>query len=190
MSGITATTVLAAAAVASAGVAAAGAYSQSQSQQASFEAQGNAAKYNAAIANNNSIVAGYNARSAGEQSNAREEAQRRAFNAMQGQANAGVAQSGTGFGGTNADVLKQNAINNELDALNIRYEGQQTQAGLVNTANNYKAQGQLDLYSGSVANMNKGSAATAGYFNMGSALLSGASNAYMANKGIGAYKTT
>lgn len=142
-------------------VSAMGAISQANAQSASMQAQAQAQEYNATVARNN-------AQAANEQANAQEEQQRRRFAALQGQAIAGVAQSGTGFDGSNLDLLKQNAIANELDALTIRYEGQQKSKGLL-------AQADLDQYGASVSRMNARSAQTAGYFNAGANILSGAS---------------
>lgn len=147
-----------------------GAMQQADAQAASYRAQAQAQEYNATVERNNAQVAR-------DQANAKEEAQRRHFDALQGQAIAGVAQSGTGFDGSNMDLLKQNAINNELDALTIRYEGQ-------NQANGLMAQSQLDTYNAGVSRMNASNAETAGYFNAGSALLSGATK-YSYYKGTG-----
>lgn len=146
--------------IASTAMAAVGAIKQGQAQEASYKAQANAQEYNAQVARNNAQVAS-------EQANAQEEQQRRKFGALQGQAVAGIAQSGTGFDGSNADILKQNAINNELDALTIRYEGQQKSSGLM-------AQAALDQYGAGVSRMNGKNAMTAAYLNAGSQLLSGA----------------
>lgn len=141
-------------------VSAFGAMQQADAQSASLRAQAQQQEYNATVARNNAKVAA-------DQANAKEEAQRRHFNALQGQAIAGVAQSGTGFDGSNLDLLKQNAINNELDALTIRYEGQNQARGL-------EAQAAQDMYGASVSRMNASNAMTAGYFNAGANLLSGA----------------
>ena len=146
--------------VASTVMSAVGAMQQADAQSANYQAQAQANEYNATVNRNNAKVAS-------EQANAQEEAQRRHFAALQGQTYAGIAQSGTGFDGSNADVLKQNAISNELDALTIRYEGDNKAKGLM-------AQSQLDTYNAGVNRMNAANAQTAGYLNAGSALLSGA----------------
>ena len=158
--------------IASAAMSAVGAIQQGEAQSASYKAQAQANDYNATVARNNATVAS-------EQANAKEEAQRRHFAALQGQAVAGVAQSGTGFDGSNADVLNQNSINNELDALTIRYEGQNQAKGLI-------AQAQLDTYNAGVNRMNASNAETSGYLNAGANLLSGATkyNYYTKTGGI------
>lgn len=150
---------LIAASVASTAVSTIGALAQGEAQAAQAQAQAQAQDYNAIVAENN-------ARAAREQANAREEQQRRRFGALQGQAIAGIAQSGTGFEGSNADMLQQNAIANELDALTIRYEGQNQAAGLM-------AQSELDRMQAGAARANAGAARTASYFNAGANLLSG-----------------
>lgn len=154
---------------ASAAMSAMGAIQQGQAASAQAKAAANAQRYNATVADQNAQVAHGEA-------NAAEEKQRRDFGQIQGQALAGVAQSGTGFSGSNMDVLKQNAVNNELDSLTIRYQGEQKARGL-------QAQAQLDRYGASVSDMNASSAITGGYLNAGAGLLSGASKYYY-------YKTT
>ena len=156
----------------SAAVTAVGAIQQGEAQAQSQRAQAQANEYNATVARNNAQVAS-------DQANVKEEAQRRHFALLQGQAVAGVAQSGTGFDGSNADVLKQNAINNELDALTIRYEGQNQSKGLL-------AQAQLDTYNAGVNRMNASAAETGGYLNAGANILSGAAKySYYKNGGTG-----
>ena len=146
-------------AIASAAMSAMGAMQQADAQAASFRAKAQQDEYNATVERNNAKVAA-------DQANAKEEAQRRHFGALQGQAVAGVAQSGTGFDGSNLDLLKQNSINNELDALTIRYEGQNQVRGL-------EAQAEQSMYSSRVNRMNASNAQEAGMYNAGAALLSG-----------------
>jgi hypothetical protein len=126
VSASTALMIAAGTAALSAGVGAMGAIQQGEAQSNAMKAQADANRYNATIAKNN-------ADAANQQASAKEDLQRRHFAQVQGEANAAVAESHTGFLGTSADVLKQNAINNELDALNIRYEGQQKASGLIST---------------------------------------------------------
>lgn len=145
--------------IASAAVSAMGAIKQGQAQAMQAEAAARASQYNATVARNNAQVAS-------EQANAQEEQQRRRFRAVQGQAVAGVAQSGTGFEGTNADLLTQNAVLNELDALTIRYEGQQKSRGLL-------AQADLNEYEAATSRMNGQAARQASYWNAASSILSG-----------------
>jgi len=148
-------------------VSAVGAISQGNQQAEAMRAQATAnaqaQEYNATVARNNAFLSS-------SQANAKEEAQRRHFAQLQGQAVAGVAQSGTGFEGSNYDLLKQNAVNNELDSLTIRYQGQ-------NQANGLIAQAQLDESNAKVARqmgeMNASNSETGGYWNAGAALMNG-----------------
>jgi hypothetical protein len=64
-----------------------------------------------------------NARAVLSQANQREEQTRRETGLALGEQAAAVAQSGTGFGGSNALLMRQSGANAELDALNARYEG-------------------------------------------------------------------
>ena len=146
--------------IASTAMAAAGAMQQAETQAYNAKAQANALDYQAQVDRNN-------ADAATQAANAREEQQRRGFRQLEGQARAGIAQSGTGFEGSNADILKQNAVLNELDALTIRYEGDNKAKGLM-------AQSQLDQYNAQTSRDNAGRYMTAGYLNAGSQILSGA----------------
>lgn len=159
---------------ASTAMSVAGAQKQAEAQENSYIAQAQANDYNAQVMRNNAVTAS-------NQSNAKEEAQRRHFRALQGQAYAGVAQSGTGFDGSNSDMLEQNSLNNELDALTIRYEGQNQVKGLI-------AQSELETYQGKANRVNAQSAKVAGNYAMGSALLSGATQGYMAYNNLGVWK--
>lgn len=154
----------------SAAFSAIGSIRQAEAQAASYQSQAQAYDYNATVAKNNAVVAN-------QQASAQEEQQRRRFAMLQGQAAAGVAQSGAGFGGSNLDVLSQNALMNELDALTIRYEGQ-------NKAKSLEAQSQLDKYQAVAASRNADAAIQGGYLNAGANLLSGATNYSMYSKGL------
>jgi len=156
--------------IASTAMSAIGSIRQGQAQAANYNAQAQANDYNAVVAQNN-------ARVAADQANAQEEQQRRHFRELQGQAYAGIAQSGTGFTGSNEDVLTQNAVNNELDALTIRYEGQ-------NKMKSLESQAAIEKYNASINRMNAKEAKTAGYLNAGANILSGATKyAYYSKTG-------
>lgn len=151
-------------------VSAIGSIKAAQAQSASYKAQAQAMDYNATIAKNNAVAAS-------QQASAAEEQQRRKFAMVQGQAAAGAAQSGAGLDGSNADVLAQNALMNELDALTIRYEGQ-------NRAKTLEAQSELDKYQAVAASRNADAAMEAGYWNAGANLLAGATNYSLYSKGV------
>jgi hypothetical protein len=162
--------------IASAAMSAVGAVAGGVAASNSANAQANAADYNAKIQENQATVARYNAQSAGEQAAAREEMQRRRFAQVQGQAIAGLAQSGTDLAsGSNKDILDQNALAAELDALTIRYEGSQARDSYANTSSNLMSQAQLSRYNASAYRSNADAAMTGGFLNAGANLLSGAS---------------
>jgi uncharacterized protein involved in type VI secretion and phage assembly len=156
--------------IASTVMSVAGAMEQADAQAENARAQAAALDYQATIDRNN-------AKAASEAANAREEQQRRQFRSMEGQARAGIAQSGTGFEGSNADILKQNEVLGELDALTIRYEGDNKAKGLI-------AQSQLNTYNAGVSRMNASNYERAGMMNAGANLLSGATK-YSYYKGTG-----
>lgn len=146
-----------AAAAAVAGVATAVVSANNASNQA--KGQKDAAKYNALVGKQQSDAAL-------QAANAREDQQRRVARFASGERQAAIAQSGTGLGGSNADVDRQSEILAELDALNIRYEGQTNSTGLLNQST--LDSGQADAY-GKAAR----SAQTQGYIGAASAALSG-----------------
>lgn len=79
-------------------------------------------------------MADANAQMTYDQTNQREEQVRRESRAALSDQAAAVAQSGTGFTGSNLDVMKQSAANAELDALNTRYQGSVTAVSYKNKA--------------------------------------------------------
>jgi len=149
---------------ASAAVAAAGAISASHAQAASYKSQEQAARYNATVNMTN-------ANTAAGAASANELAQRRVNDQRMGAMRAQAAEGGGGFTGTNIEVLDQSARNMEVDALNTRYRGQTQAYGMLANAN-------LDEYQAKVADMNAGSAITAGYYGAASSALGAASNYY------------
>jgi hypothetical protein len=100
-----------------------------QSSQAAGEARADAA-----VAGYHADVATQNARTAGQQASVEEERVRRESRQFLGQQAAAIAQSGTGLGGSNADVMRQDAALAELDALNVQYAGDLERRGLLQEA--------------------------------------------------------
>ena len=159
---------------------AAAARAQAQAQAQNFEFQSQAQQYQANIERQN-------ADSAHAQAAQAEDAQRRRFRMLQGEAVAGMAQSGTDpTSGSNVDLLEQNALFGELDALNIRYQGEQQARGLL-------AQSGMDTWNSNISQVNKqnaiatgnmtaSSALTASGFSAGANLMSGITNAYAVSK--------
>jgi len=151
-------------ALASTAVGVVSAINASNAQAAGYESQKQAADYNATIQSQNAAVAR-------QQAGAREEAQRRQARQVLGEQRAALSQAGIGLAGSAADVYGQSAANAELDALNIRYEGELDARGLL-------AQSELTRYEGKVAGMNAKSAKSAGRLDAASALLAGGTKAY------------
>lgn len=122
--------------------------------------QGQAAKqtanYNAALADRNAVIAT-------QQSAAHEEAQRKLDRRRMGAMRAGYSASGVTPDGSPLDVLGDSIAEAELNALNIRYEGQLAAQGYTESAGVSRRQGKQ--------------AEAAGYFNAGSALLTGGAKA-------------
>lgn len=71
-----------------------------------------------------------------------EAAQRREATLLQGRQAAAVGQAGIGSGGTAGTALRQSAVLAELDALNIRYGGQQKSKNLRAQADEELRQGK------------------------------------------------
>jgi hypothetical protein len=120
---------------------------------AQAKASSNASKFNARVADNNAVIAEQNAA-------ADESRQRRAADRQLAQTRALVGAAGVTLEGSPLEVLEDQAMEAELDALNIRYGG-------ALQASNYRSQSQLGR---SAAR----SAMTQGYISAGSSLLKGA----------------
>ncbi len=141
-----------------------GAISDANSKSQAYESQAEWNQYNAAIQRQNAGAALQ--QSASEQARQNRQARR-----VMGEQRAAVAQSGTGFGGSNADLLDQSATLAELDMLNIAYEGQMRARG-------HEIQAQGEDYSRKVNRRNAGNAKTAGIFSAGRSLLTGVGRGY------------
>jgi len=109
-------------------VSAAAAISQGQQAKA-------AADYNAKIDEQNAAITR-------QQAGQREEAFRSEARQTLGRQRAAFAESGTGLGGSNLDIIKDSALNLELDALNIRYQGELEARGLVEQAKITRLEGR------------------------------------------------
>lgn len=95
-----------------------------------------------------------------QQTAAREDAKRREARMVMGSQRAAFAQSGGGMGGSAADVMQQSAINAELDALTLRYEGDLRARGMQTEAASERFAGRQ--------------AQRQGYFGAAGSILSGA----------------
>jgi hypothetical protein len=123
-------------------------------------------KNEAAWSQYNATISRQNADAALQQSAAQQGQQNRRTRQLMGEQRAAMAQSSTGFGGTNEDLIDQTATLAELDMLNIAYEGQMRARG-------HRLQAQGDDYRARMAKYGAGNARRAGYFNAGRSLLSG-----------------
>lgn len=141
-------------------VSAVGSIAQGNAAAAQQQSAANAANYNAQVGENN-------AQTALQASNANEEAARRKSAGDMGRLRAGLAENGVGLdSGTATDLTEQSAMNAEMDALNIRYQGK-TQAQA------YKSGAALDRMQAQQATANASSAQTSGYLTAGASALSG-----------------
>lgn len=104
-----------------------GALMQGAQQAQDLQQQANIEGYRAQVADMNAAVAG-------QQASAEIERQRREARQVMGAQAASIAQSGTAFSGSNLDIMRQSAIESELDTLNIQYAGELERRGLMNEA--------------------------------------------------------
>lgn len=145
---------------ASAAVSAVGAIQQGMAAQAQAKSAQDAANYNATIKRQQ-------AASELQQSNAREEQQRRGTRQVLGQQRAALAQAGIGLGGSALDIEEQSADRAELDALTMRYEGDLRAKGLLAAAEGAEYEGRAAISAGK-------NAMTGAYLSAGASLLSAA----------------
>jgi len=152
---------------------------QGQARAAQMEAQARANEYDAAVkrqrADQQLALSGQ-----------REEALRRQARIESGRRRAAVAQSRAGSGSdtSNFDIDYESAIAAELDALNIRYEGQMQARGLLDAANmddysaaNARTTGATEM---SLASSNASRARTSGALGAVGAVMGGVGD-YMKN---------
>lgn len=111
--------------------AAVGALVQGRQQANELRQQGEIEGYKARVAE-------MNARAAGQQSSAEQERVRRESRQVLGAQRAAIAESGTGFSGSNLDIMRQSETMAELDALNIQYAGEMERGGLLQEAEMFK----------------------------------------------------
>lgn len=74
-----------------------------------------------------------NAALVAQQTSAREEQQRRESRQLLGTQRAAIGQSGVGYGGSSADIIRQSTASAELDSLNVRYAGDLERMGILNS---------------------------------------------------------
>jgi hypothetical protein len=160
--------------LASGAVSAAGAVAQGNAQAA----QNNAA---AAAANYNANMQRQQAATVGQQTSSREDLQRKQARQIIARQVAAGAESGVNITtGSAADLFRQSLYDAEMDALNIRYEGELNRVGLLNQAS-------LSDWEAGVSRSNAKSAKKAGRLNAVVSLASGAAGAYGAAGTSGAF---
>jgi hypothetical protein len=93
-------------------------------------------------------VAQNNASAAAQQSAANEDAQRRRNREFLARQRAAIGEAGIGFGGTTAKVQEQSAVEAELDALNIRYDGTLRRQGFMADAQMARARKKTVIRAG------------------------------------------
>lgn len=150
--------------IAASAMQAVGAIQQGKMAEAMGKAQMNMANYNARMKELEADITR-------QQTNAREEQQRRQARQLLGKQRAAVAQAGIGWGGSALDIMEESATLAELDALTIRYEGDLKARGLL-------AGAEADRFAGGVAMAQGKAAKTASYISAGASLLSGAAAGY------------
>ncbi len=119
-----------------------------QSQQADAEAE----------------LASKNAKAAAQQAAAAEDATRRRNRSILARQRAAIAESGIGFGGSSETLQQDSAVQAELDALNLRYEGRMRGLGFRADAN--------------IARQRSSNAMAGGFLSASGQLLGGAADAY------------
>lgn len=129
---------------------------------AAGKANQNAMEYQAEVQDQQAMLSRRNA-------GAQEEQQRRQARAFQGRQLAAVGESGVALTGSTADIFRESLYSQEMDALNIRYEGELGNASARNAAT-------ASRYNGKTARQ-------ASYFSAASSLIGGVSGSYAnANK--------
>lgn len=114
----------------------------------------------------NATIERQNAGAALQQSASEQARQNRHARQVLGQQRAATAQSGTGFSGSNLDMLDQSATLAELDMLNIAYEGEIRARG-------HEIQAQGQDWSAQTERSTARNVRRAGIFSAGRSLLTG-----------------
>jgi len=143
--------------VAGGAIGAIGAIRAGNVAQQQAEAQAAADRANAAQAEQNAQISL-------QQAAAKESQQRVQARQVLGAQRAAIAQNDIGWGGTAADIMSQSAASAELDALNIRYQGDIEARG-------FRYQSAMDTYNAKQAQIAGANAKTSSYFNAAGSIL-------------------
>jgi hypothetical protein len=144
-----------------------------QAEQMNLNAQADALNYNAKTLENQGNAAQ-------AQANSAEERQRRLARQQEGALRASLNQTGSA-GGTGVGVMEQSSVNAELDALNMRYEGQIKASALEDEA-------KLNRYQAVSKRIEGKNAKRAGYLSATVGLLGSAASSYAAKPYLGNQK--
>lgn len=96
-------------------------------------------------------LASKNATAAAEQAAQAEDATRRRNRSILARQRAAIAESGIGFGGSSETLQQTSAVQAELDALNIRYEGRMRGLGFQADANIARQRGRNAMTGGALS---------------------------------------
>lgn len=147
------------------GLQAFGAIAAANAQAAQHDAQAQAARYNADMQRQQ-------ASATAQQTSAREDLQRKQARQVFGRQIAAGAESGVNIAtGSAADLFRSSLYDAEMDALNIRYDGELNRVGFLNQAS-------LSDWEGNVAKANSRSARRAGFLSAATALAAPVAGAY------------
>jgi len=132
----------------------------------SADAAADNSRRQAQAAQTNAVIAQQNSHNTLLVTDANEEEQRRKSAMQLGEQRAGLLQAGIGADGTASDIIGQSAGNAELDALNIRYQGQLQ-------ANNYANQSLMQNAQAGASLASASNQEQAGAFGAATSLLGG-----------------
>jgi hypothetical protein len=156
-----------------------GAIAQGNAQSAQLDAQAMNYKAQADAAAYNANITRQQAESTAQQTAAREDLQRKQARQVFGRQLAAGAESGVSLTtGSAADVFRSSLYDAEMDALNIRYEGELNRVGLLNQASLQDWEGQVATANAGASRSMAKSAQQAGYLNAAVALTGAAAGAY------------
>lgn len=161
--------------VAAAGLQAVGTLASGYSQASGLNAQADAYKQQATIAD-------ANARSASAQADLREEQIRREGRQEISAQRVAAATSGTGMGGSTGDLIRQNQTFAAMDALNTRYEGALRRTSFENEASGLR-------HASKSARRQARGAVLGGWLGAAGLALSGVSSAYGGGRGVSVSKS-
>ena len=150
-----------------AAISASAAVMQGQQQSSAYKAQAQSDEYNAQLARNSGQIAL-------EGSAANEASQRRKSMGLEGAQYAALSENNPNSPTSDA-VVRQQAINDQLDALNIRYQGKIANYG-------YQNQALSNEYDASVNRWNAGNASTGGWLTAASTLAGAGAQGYATYK--------